>query len=192
VLFVSLCLEGSATLSNIRELNVRKGKVPFFKYLRDSKDVDLIVVFGENSAAVLGLVFAMGALTLAWTTNNGIWDGIGSCLVGLVLVGVAIFLSVEVQSLLVGEAAEIAVTEAVERSIAAVPEMVELLNLRTVQQGAGEVLVAVKVAFRTGLTGEEVCERINQFEAILRGERPDIRWLFVEPDLPNEEKKAKR
>ena len=105
ILFISIALEGGATISNIRELNKRRGKTPFFQYLGETKDSDLIVVFGENSAAVLGLMFAILALVLAWKTNDGRWDGIGSILIGAVLIGVAIFLARKVQSLLLGEAA---------------------------------------------------------------------------------------
>jgi cation diffusion facilitator family transporter len=106
ILFVSLLLEGGATLSNIKELNKRRGKKRFMTYLRDTTDSDLVVVFGENSAAVLGLGFAILALGLAASTHDGKWDGIGSIAIGLVLVGVAAFLAIEVSSLLIGEAAD--------------------------------------------------------------------------------------
>src|SRR3954470_6170346 len=89
ILFVSLLLEGGATLSNIKELNKRRGAKPFVRYLKDTTDSDLVVVFGENSAAVLGLTFAIAALALAALTGDGRWDGIGSAAIGLVLVGVA-------------------------------------------------------------------------------------------------------
>jgi cation diffusion facilitator family transporter len=186
VLLVSLGLEGSATFSNIKEIDKRRGAVPFIEFLRASKDVDLIVVFGENAAAVLGLVFALFALTLSWITGNGIWDGIGSTLVGLVLVGVAMFLALEVQSLLLGESADFEVEAAVRTAVGKVPEISSILNLRTVQQGAGEVLVAVKVSFVAGLTAEDVCHKINRFEELLRAARPEVRWCFVEPDLPKD------
>jgi divalent metal cation (Fe/Co/Zn/Cd) transporter len=186
VLLVSLGLEGSATFSNIKEIDKRRGSVPFVEFLRASKDVDLIVVFGENAAAVLGLVFALFALTLSWITGNGIWDGIGSTLVGLVLVGVAMFLAMEVQSLLLGESADFEVEAAVRTAVGKVPEISRILNLRTVQQGAGEVLVAVKVSFVEGLSAEDVCHKINRFEELLRAARPEVRWCFVEPDLPKD------
>src|SRR5699024_2207542 len=106
ILFVSLLLEGGATLSNIKELNRRRGKKRFIQYLKDTTDSDLVVVFGENSAAVLGLALAIAALGLAALTGDGRWDGIGSASIGLVLVGVAVFLAVEVSSLLLGEGAD--------------------------------------------------------------------------------------
>src|SRR5581483_6111614 len=91
---------------NIRTMNGRRGETGFLRYLRETKDSDLIVVFGENSAAVLGLVFALAAVGLSKITGDGRWDAIGSLAIGLVLVGVATFLAREVKSLLVGEAAD--------------------------------------------------------------------------------------
>src|SRR5262249_48662911 len=93
ILLFSLLLEGWSAFSNVRELNRRRGKVAFFKYLRDTKDSDLIVVFGENSAATLGLLFALSALGLSYVTHDGRWDAAGSLVIGLVLIGVALFLA---------------------------------------------------------------------------------------------------
>src|SRR5678816_3015363 len=98
ILGLSIALEGWSTLGNIKVMNQRRGATPFFRYLRDSKDSDLIVVFGENSAAVLGLLLAMIALVLAYETGDGRWDAVGSLAIGLVLVGVATFLAREAVS----------------------------------------------------------------------------------------------
>jgi cation diffusion facilitator family transporter len=183
ILAVSLALEGGATLSNIKELNKRRGAKPFFRYLRDTTDSDLVVVFGENSAAVLGLVLAMIAVCLAWATGDGRWDGAGSVMIGLVLVGVAIFLAVEVSSLLLGEAGPPEIADAARESAARFPQIDKVLNVVTMQQGPGEVLLHVKLAFTSGLAIDDVCVVINDFERTLRGARPEIRWVFVEPDI---------
>ena len=70
ILLVSLLIEGGSTWSNVREMNARRAAKPFMAYLRDTKDSDLIVVFGENAAASLGLVLAAASLGLAaWTDD---------------------------------------------------------------------------------------------------------------------------
>ncbi|HXU83686.1 MAG TPA: cation diffusion facilitator family transporter, partial [Polyangia bacterium] len=184
ILAVSLVLEGAATISNVRELNRRRGRRPFFKYLRDTTDSDLVVVFAENSAAVLGLTLAIAALGLAALTHDGRWDGFGGIGIGLVLVGVAIFLAVEVSSLLLGEAAAPEIAEAARDTARQLPALEQVLNVVTMQQGPGEVMVHVKVAFVPSLSIEEACRQINDFEARLRRARPEIRWVFVEPDIP--------
>ena len=183
ILAVSLLLEGGATLSNIRELNKRRGEKGFYQYLKDTTDSDLVVVFGENSAAVLGLVFAILALGLAATTHDGRWDGIGSCAIGLVLVGVAAFLAIEVSSLLLGEAAAPEISSAARDTAGKFKELEKVLNVVTMQQGPGEVLVHVKLSFDPTLTVEDACRVINEYEAALREARPEVRWVFVEPDI---------
>ena len=185
ILAISLVLEGGATLSNIKELNKRRGKKAFYQYLKDTTDSDLVVVFGENSAAVLGLAFAIAALLLASATGDGRWDGIGSAAIGVVLVGVAIFLATEVSSLLLGEAADPDIDGVARELAKTFPEMEGVLNVLTMQQGPGEVLVHIKIAFTATLTVEECCRAINVFEERFRKARPEVRWVFVEPDIPN-------
>ena len=186
VLGISLALEGWSTLSNIREINKRRGPKGFFRYLVDTKDSDLIVVFGENSAAVLGLGFAFAAMLLASATGDGRWDGAGSLLIGLVLIGVAVFLAVEVKSLLVGESADPGVEAAARAAAGEDPRITRVLNCITVQQGPGEVLVAIKIAVDEAIAVNELCRLINELEVRLRSARPDARWVFVEPDIPRD------
>ncbi|MFI5299303.1 MAG: cation diffusion facilitator family transporter [Polyangiales bacterium] len=191
VLAVSLLLEGSALLSNIRELRARSGGRPFFRYLRETKDSDLVILFAENSADSLGLTLALAAIGLTQWTKDPRWDGLGSLVIGLVLIVVSTFLAREVKSLLAGEAADADITEAALAAAAQQPEMRRVLNVITIQQGPGEVLVSIKVAFAHGLTIEQASEAINAFEARLRAARREVRWLFVEPDVPHDERMSK-
>ncbi len=184
VLGFSLVLEGGATYSNIKELNKRRKQVPFFQFLRQTKDSDLVVVFGENAAASLGLILAGGALVIAWITGNGVWDGVGSLAVGIVLLAVAVFLAVEVKGLLVGEAADPMVAEAISVVGKNHPKIARIYRQITVQQGPGEVMVAAKVEMAPGLSGDEVVAAINAFEQELQTSHPEVRWCFVEPDVP--------
>jgi len=121
---------------------------------------------------------------LAWLTNDGRWDGVGSCIIGLVLVAVAVFLAVEVSSLLLGESAAPEITAAAREVAQRFPEIDRVLNVVTMQQGPGEVLLHVKVAFTPKLTIEDACRVINEFEGALRAQRSEVRWVFVEPDIP--------
>jgi cation diffusion facilitator family transporter len=184
VLGVSLVIEGWATLKNIVEMNRRRGPKPFFRYLKDSKDSDLVVVFGENAAACLGLVLAMIALGLATVTGEARWDAIGTLAIGVVLIGVAVFLAIEVKSLLVGESADPEIGAAAADLAVADPKITKVLRLITVQQGPGEVLVVSKLGFASGMSVEDVARTINDFESRLRGRCPEVKWCFVEPDIP--------
>ena len=183
ILLFSLVLEGWSTIGNVRAINKRRGPDKgFVRYLRDTKDSDLIVVFGENSAAVLGLVFAIGALVLAHQTGDGRWDGAGSLAIGLVLVGVATFLAGEVKSLLVGESADASLAKVVDELVEVDPNVEKALRVLTLQQGPGEIVVAMKLKMRSGMQTDELVEAINQFERDLKKRIPEVRWSFIEPD----------
>ena len=148
---------------------------------RRTKDSDLIVIFGENAAATVGLLFALVA---SCVTGDSRWDAGGSLAIGVVLVGVAIFLAIEVKSLLIGESADPEIEAATREIILAQAGVEKLLQIITVQQGPGEVLVALKVGFAESLSGKEGCEAINTLESTLRKARPEVRWIFVEPEVP--------
>jgi cation diffusion facilitator family transporter len=182
ILLVSIALEGWSTLGNIRAMNQRRGSLGFYRYLRATKDSDLIVVFGENSAAVLGLTFAIAALGLAYETGDARWDSIGSIAIGGVLVLVATFLAREVKSLLVGEAADPALIRSFEELAELDPNVDRVLNVLTLQQGPGEIIVAAKLQFRPGMDTDTLVEAINAFERALKAKVPEVRWSFIEPD----------
>jgi cation diffusion facilitator family transporter len=184
ILGISILIEGWALLGNVREMNRRRAGKRFMKYLRDTKDSDLVVVFGENLAAVLGLALAMVALLVASETGDSRWDAVGSIGIGVVLVLVAIFLAKEVKSLLVGESADPEVEEHARVVVAEDPRLAQVLECITVQQGPGEVMVAIKIRFEPHLTADQVSHAINDFEQRLRERVRSVKWCFVEPDLP--------
>jgi cation diffusion facilitator family transporter len=183
VLLFAITLEGYATYSNIVELNKRKGSCSFFGYLRTTKDSDLIVIFGENSAAVLGLVLAIIALLVSYYTGDSRYDAIGSLAIGVVLILVAVFLAVEVKSLLIGESADSIILETIESITLKDPLIIAVLNCRTIQQGPGEVLVCVKIKCSPDLTTQSISQLINNFEQEIRTVHPEVKWLYVEPDF---------
>lgn len=183
ILAFSLALEGYATYSNIVELKKRKKDTGFFAYLRLTKDSDLIVIFGENSAAVLGLIVALCTLIIAYYTGDGRYDAIGSIIIGVILIAVAIFLAREVKSLLIGESADLAIYGKVKELTKNHPNIKELINCRTIQQGPNEVLVCAKILIDETLNAVQISRLINEFEADLRGFYPEVKWLYIEPDL---------
>lgn len=182
ILAISILLEGWATLGNLRTMKERRGSVGLYRYLRETKDSDLVVVFGENSAAVLGLSFAIAALVASKLTGDGRWDALGSLAIGVVLVGVAVFLAREVKALLVGESADPALALVIERCAAEDARIQKVLRTLTVQQGPGEIVVALKLQFQPELTAAALVESINQFEQRLQERAPEVKWSFVEPD----------
>jgi cation diffusion facilitator family transporter len=183
ILAFSLALEAGSLWGAVREMRKRSRQKPIMRFVRDTTDSDLVVVFGENAAAVLGLALALGALVLAHVTGDARWDAVGSIAIGVVLIVVAVFLAVEVKSLLVGERAEPELEHAVREIVTAEPAMQAVWRIITVQQGPGEVMLAMKVEFAPAVSAKEIPVAINRFEAKLRERRPDAKWIFVEPDV---------
>jgi cation diffusion facilitator family transporter len=183
ILVISILLESYAAFSNVVELNKRRVKVGFLTYLRSTKDSDLVVIFGENSAAVLGLILALIAILASYYTGDGRYDALGSLAIGVVLISVAIFLTVEVKSLLIGESADTVINDLVKKEADTHPEILELINCITIQQGPGEVLMCVKIKCRQDITALSLSKVINEFENEIRTKAPEVKWIYIEPDL---------
>ena len=183
ILVFSLLLEAYATYSNIVELNIRKGTVSFWQYLKSTKDSDLVVIFGENSAAVLGLILAIIALLASYYTGDGHYDGIGSFAIGVVLILVAIFLSTKVKSLLIGESADPVINDLVQKQVDKNPDILKLINCITNQQGPGEVLICMKIKCNNEINALQISKLINKFEQEIRTAAPEVKWIYIEPDL---------
>jgi cation diffusion facilitator family transporter len=183
ILAFALAIEGWALAGAYNAIKARKGNRPLMKYLRETKDSDLVVIFGEDSAACLGLALALIAVVIAWVTGDATYDALGTVCIGVVLIGVAVFLAVEVKSLLLGEAADPGLVKVIEEAAAKDPQITKVLRALTVQQGPGEILVACKLAFRDGISGKQMIEAINAFEVRLQEAHPEVKWCFIEPDI---------
>lgn len=182
ILGFSLAIEGWAMSGALKAVKARRGARPLFQYLRETKDSDLVVIFGEDLAACIGLALALVAVGIAAVTGNPVYDAVGTLCIGAVLVGVAVFLAVEVKSLLLGESADPALRAVIDQCAAEDARIVKVLRTLTVQQGPGEIMVALKLQFTPDLTTATLVEAINQFEEKLQARAPEVRWSFVEPD----------
>jgi cation diffusion facilitator family transporter len=182
ILGVSLVIEGWAMSGALKAVKERRGSRPLIQYLRETKDSDLVVIFGEDLAACIGLALALVAVVIAAVTGDPLFDAVGTLCIGAVLVGVAVFLAVEVKSLLLGESADPGLRAVIDKCAAEDPRIVKVLRTLTVQQGPGEIMVALKLQFKPDLTTTTLVEAINQFEQKLQERAPEVRWSFVEPD----------
>lgn len=181
ILGFSFVLESLSLRQCIQELNKKRGAMDLLEYLDVTKDAELVVCTGENFAAVVGLGFALAAMTLAYYVNPR-FDGAGSVAVGVVLVAVAGGLARKVKSLLLGERADPEVDAVVHEAAKADARIQQVLRMITVQQGPGEVMIAVKLRIEPTITSAQVVELINAFEQRVRAKLPDVKWQFVEPD----------
>ncbi|MEZ5613859.1 MAG: cation diffusion facilitator family transporter [Rhodocyclaceae bacterium] len=184
VLGVAVVLEAFSLAGAMREIRKVAGGKPFLRWFRETRESELMVVAGEDIAALAGLTFAFIAVAVALATGNPLWDAAGTVLVGVVLMVIAVLLMVEVKGLIVGESVSPEQRESIRRFVAAQPEVAEVLNVITLAWG-NKVVIAVKARMggAEALSGAQLVERINAVEARMQAEFPQAKWVFFEPDV---------
>jgi cation diffusion facilitator family transporter len=182
VLVVAIALEAGSLIGCLNEIRkVRRGR-PFGDWLKHTRNAELVVVLGEDIAALLGLALAFAFLSLASVTGDTRFDAAGSIAIGSVLILVAIFIAARIKSLLVGKSAEPALEREIDALIAGDDAIERVLNTITMQFGP-QVLLAAKVKMKPGLSIETAVERINALERNIKARHPEVGWCFVEPDV---------
>ena len=181
VLAFSLALEWWSLRACLQEVNKTRGGQSLWRWFRDSRDSEMIVVFGEQLAALLGLAAALVAVAITLLTGDPLYDAIGTLAIGVLLIVIAVFIAIEVKALLIGQSVAVEKREAIRAFLQARPEVRKLHNVITLQMGP-DVMVSTKACLGHDLPSSELVRRINSVEAALRVEFPDVRWSFFEPD----------
>jgi cation diffusion facilitator family transporter len=183
VLVVAIALESFSFRTAIVESNRERGRKSWKDFVRGSRAPELPVILLEDFAALTGLVFALFGVVLTLITHNGVWDGIGSMAIGLLLVLVAIFLAVEMKSLLIGESATAEAQSRIEAAIRSVPGVDQLIHIKTLHVGPEEVLVAAKLGVAPTDQAADVAAAIDAAEKAIRKAEPTAVHIYLEPDI---------
>jgi cation diffusion facilitator family transporter len=173
VLVIAIGLESYSFRTAIVESNHVRGETPWVQFVRRAKAPELPVVLLEDAGALLGLVFALFGVVLTLITGDGVWDGIGTAAIGVLLVTIAIVLAVETKSLLLGEGANPEDGPGIER----------IIHMKTLHLGPEELLVAAKIAVPRSERADEVARHIDETEARIRAALPIARVIYLEPDI---------
>ena len=182
ILIVSLVLESLSFRACLKEIRAGNSYGSLWKWFKKTTSAELLVVFTEDLAALLGLIVATLALFLSWSTNDPKWDALGSISVGLILVAVAILLSIEIRSLIIGESPSRDYrTFVVEKAREKFPDG-RVLRFIALQLGGNRVLLTYKIHPGTITDVSNLILRINELESEVRAQFPEIAWQFVEPD----------
>jgi cation diffusion facilitator family transporter len=182
VLVFSIVLEWLSLRACLQEINQVREKNSLWHWFKESRNSEMIVLFGEQLAALLGLAFALGAIGLSMLTGNPIYDAIGTVGIGVLLIVIAVFVAVEIKALLIGQSAAPARRKEIEDYLHSHPDTMEIHNVITLQLGP-EIMVSVKVGMDPELRAGDMVDQINKIEAEMRIKFPEIKWLFFEPDL---------
>lgn len=184
VLGVSIVLESMSLLGALSEIKkIRRGK-SFLDWLKTTRSSELMVVLGEDIAAVLGLITAFVFVVLSHLLENPVYDALGSICIGVILLFVSVFLIIRMKDLLLGKSADPDVQHAIFDHMKSDSRIAGVFNLITVQIGP-YIMIAAKIKLKGTMDTESVCQAINAMERSLKQRIPDIKWSFIEPDITN-------
>ena len=182
VLVIAIVLETFSLLGCIREINIIRADRPFREWFEHTRSSELVVVLGEDIAALLGLVLALIFVSLAGITGNPVYDAIGSMCIGVVLIFISVFLTLRVRSLLVGRSADPMIQDSINEIISEQENVLEVFNAITMQFGPDTVLAA-KIRLKPGISIDSAVDDINELERKLKQRVPGLKWCFIEPDV---------
>jgi cation diffusion facilitator family transporter len=184
VLAGAVLLEAFSLWGALREIRKIAGRQPFLAWFRETRQSELMVVAGEDIAALLGLALAFVAVAASVVTGNPVWDALGTLAIGVVLMVIAFAVMAEVKGLIVGESAAPQLRAEIESFVADQPEVERVLNVITLAWG-DKVVIAVKARMRDmeTCTGMQMVDAINVVEARIQERFPAAQWVFFEPDI---------
>jgi cation diffusion facilitator family transporter len=182
VLVFGIVAEGISMRACIQEVNKARAGRSMWRWFRESRQAELVVIFGEDLAALLGLVFALIAVVLAVVTGNPVWDAVGTIAIGVLLIVVAVFVAVEVKALLIGQSVDWHTQQAIREYLEGQPKIAKVISLITLQLGS-EMMVSVHAEMRDAGSSRAMIEDINAIEAGMKERFPTVRWSFFEPEM---------
>ena len=183
ILAFAIVAESFSFRTAIHEARPQKGAASWITFVRRAKAPELPVVLLEDLAALIGLLLALVGVGLALITGDGIWDGVGTLSIGVLLGLVAVVLAVEMKGLLIGESASREAVAAICGALVDGTNVLRVIHLKTMHLGPDELLVAAKIAVAPGLGLPAVARAIDDAEARVRAVEPLARQLYLEPDL---------
>ena len=181
VLLFSIVAEGVSLFGCIREVNKVRGDSSLFQWFKETRQSELLVVFGEDVAAIFGLILALTAVTVSWITGNPVWDAIGSIGIGVLLVVIASFIGSKIKDLLIGQGVEPKTRQQMWDFLEGRPEIDKVFSLLTMHLG-DDVMVSVKAKMAESSSAHDLIDDINRCEQAFREKFPGTVWMFFEPD----------
>lgn len=182
VLTFAIVAEGISMRAALQEVNKSRGKRSITQWFKQSREAELVVIFGEDFAALVGLVLALIAVVLSVITGNPLWDALGTLSIGVLLIVIAFFIAIEVKDLLIGQSIAPQEREKLNAFLNEQTDIESVLNVVTLQLGA-DAMVAVKAKMDPALSANDMIAAINRIEAEMKKQFPYVKWSFFEPDV---------
>jgi cation diffusion facilitator family transporter len=182
VLAFGVVLESFSLLGALKEIkHIRKGQT-LSKWFKNTRNAELVVILGEDTGAILGLIIAFVFVLISGITGDPVYDALGSISIGVILIIISIFIGWRIKALIVGLSAEPELIELINSIIKKDDSIEKLLNSITMQFGP-DVMLAAKLKMKAGLSIEETVKEINELEDEIQKQVPTVKWCFIEPDM---------
>ncbi|MET0290211.1 MAG: cation diffusion facilitator family transporter [Pseudoxanthomonas sp.] len=181
VLGISLLFEGASWWIALREFRSTKGRMGYFEAFRRSKDPSTFTVLLEDSAALLGLGFALTGLLAAQWLDMPVLDGVASLCIAAVLAVTAFLLARESKGLLVGEPAHPVVAQRILAVANADADLRNANGVTTMQMGPNQVVAMLSAEFEDARTTPQIEACITRIEHAVKREYPELTALFIKP-----------
>lgn len=182
VLGISIILETLSLYGAMKEINKIKGDMTLLQWLKESKHAELVVVFGEDVAALVGLSIAFIFVLLSYLFEDSMFDALGSIFIGLLLIIISVLISIRIKSMIIGESANELVNRQINEIISNMPQIERVFRVITVQFGP-DIMLSAKIKMKPPQNLEQVVQNINQLERHIKEKIPEIKWSFIEPDI---------
>ena len=180
VLGFAILFESGSFYVAWREFGKLRGDRPFMRAARECKDPAIFVVLFEDIAALAGLFIALAGVSAAFLLHMPVFDGIASTAIGLLLAAVAIFLTIETKSLIIGESASPQVVAGIEDIVRSHPAVLALNELRTTHLGPRDILAVISVDMRDDMNAAQVEAAVSELDRAIRKRFPSVRRLYIE------------
>ncbi|MBO2033048.1 cation diffusion facilitator family transporter [Siccationidurans ginsengisoli] len=190
VLGLAVLFEGIACSLAFREFNKTRGDAGFWKALRASRDPAVYAILLEDLAALVGLVIALGGVYFGHLLNNPYFDGGASMAIGVLLIGMAVFMLKETRGLLVGEGIDAATRASLLTIAQADPAVRSMRPPLSMYLGPAEAFLALDVRFQQNLSAQQVEEAVGRLEKAIRAKHPEFKRIFVEAESFAPEQRA--
>ncbi len=181
VLIISFMAEGYSFLKAKKVVDSEKGKMGLLEFIKRSYNTEINVVFIEDFAAMIGLGIAFLAIMLSKLFNCAFIDGIGSLLIGFLLVGVSLFLGREMESLIIGEAAPPEVIEYFKKILKSTEGIEEIKEIKSMILGTESIMLASNIKFKGELNSYEIGKLIDKIENVIKSKYPEVKIIYIEP-----------
>jgi cation diffusion facilitator family transporter len=182
VLGLAMLFEGAAWLFAFREFSRVKGKHGYIEAVQRAKDPSIFVILFEDSAAMLGLLVAFCGIALTQWTGYLYFDGAASIIIGLILIGTAIWLAYETKGLLIGESANRHIIDGIRSMLKAHTSTEHVNEVLTMHMGPDFVLANISVDFQDELTADEIEIAVAEMDMRIKKKYPQIKRIFIEAE----------